>query len=142
MDRRIKVIIFVGISMLLALLGHSYREKKVEIDKKPWGYVGMAKDSKGNQGILEVYIENGKIVKAEYDEICYPKSEQFSGQKKKGNTVYNLKMKEKSGISFDDAVEALVENYKSEKDIDIVAGATGSSEIFKRISKKLNSEIK
>ncbi|WP_319371055.1 hypothetical protein [uncultured Ilyobacter sp.] len=142
MEKRIKVAIFGAISIILALLGHEYKERRVELEKKPWGYTGRAKDSKGNQGILEVYIKNGQIVNAKYDEVCYPESEKFAGQMKKENTAYNLKMQEKSGISFDEAVSILETKYKTGEKIDFVAGATGTTKMFKKIARRIDREIK
>ena len=88
---------------------------------------------RGHKAVVEVTLEDGQITAVAYDEVYE------EGGGKKGDSEYNATMEGVSGISFDDAVAeleaALIESQNIDE-VDVVSGATSSSEKFVSLVKE------
>lgn len=90
-------------------------------------------DERGWKQVLEVTFDGDKIVDAKFDYI------NKDGQLKSEDEEYNKNMKEKSGVSAAEAVVQLAEDLVAKQDpdaVDVVTGATGTSEGFKELAKQ------
>lgn len=90
-------------------------------------------DERGWKQVLEVTFDGDKIVDAKFDYI------NKDGQLKSEDEEYNQNMKEKSGVSAAEAVVQLAEDLVAKQDpdaVDVVTGATGTSEGFKELAKQ------
>lgn len=83
-------------------------------------------------GGIRITVEDGKIVKVQYDER--------KGGDSKGKSGYvNNEMKKRNNISWSEAVEKLQEALVTVQDpdkVDVVTGATGSHKRFVELAKK------
>ncbi|KXG77055.1 FMN-binding protein [Thermotalea metallivorans] len=90
-----------------------------------------APDERGWKAEIAVTYENGKIVKVVYNEV------KEDGTKKREDAEYNKSFKEKSGISAEEAHAALEKALIEKQDpsaVDVVTGATGTSNKFKALA--------
>ncbi|MGG5462871.1 FMN-binding protein [Clostridium sp. B9] len=96
-------------------------------------------DDHGYKAKLSIKVEDGKITEANYNEFSAETNEL-----KRNDEGYNTKMTEVSGIGPADfepqLEEALVKAQSAE--IDVVTGATGSSEQFKTLAEKVLENAK
>lgn len=89
-------------------------------------------DDKGWKSTITITIVNGKIQEVDYDEV------NEEGVSKTENAEYEESMKEETGISPKEAFQELEKGLKSSQDVDkvdVVSGATSSSEQFKSLAK-------
>lgn len=88
-------------------------------------------DENGWKEYVVLKIKNGKVTVDEFDAI----SEKDDAARRSADTALSDRMREATGLSYSDAVSALVNNWeKAENDVtqvDNVAGATVSSNSFK-----------
>lgn len=90
-------------------------------------------DERGWKGLVEVVVEGGKITSVNYDEVSE------DNELKSEDEEYAASMKGASGISPAEAYEQLENALISRQDvdeIDLVSGATASSELFKTLVKE------
>lgn len=91
-------------------------------------------DSQGWKGVIQIEVKDGKIVDVEYDEV------NEDGREKSDDEEYSKSMEDASGISPEDAFEqledALIKTQSPDR-IDAIAGATTSSENFKKLAKEV-----
>lgn len=88
-------------------------------------------NERGHKAVIEITRENGQIVAVDYNEIYE------EGGSKKEDTEYNENMEGVSGISFTDGVAALEAALIDAQDpgaVDVVSGATSSSEKFVKLA--------
>lgn len=91
-------------------------------------------DDKGNKSNIEIEVKDGKIATVKYDEVNAE-----TGVSKLDNAEYNTKMKEVSGSNPVEAFPKLEASLIEKQDapsVDVVTGATGSSESFKTLAAK------
>jgi len=97
------------------------------------------KDDKGNTASIEIEIKDGKIATVKYDEVSE------DGTSKLDNEEYNTNMKAKSGTNpieaFPTLEKALVEKQDAAS-VDVVTGATHTSETFKTLAKEALADAK
>lgn len=90
-------------------------------------------DEHGYKPTVEIVVEKGEIVSVKYDEVTE------ANELKSENEEYASMMKGVSGIAPAEAYEqlenALLKNQDIDK-VDLVSGATGSSELFKSLVKE------
>lgn len=89
-------------------------------------------DDKGWKSTITITVENGKIQEVNYDEV------NEEGVSKTKDAEYGALMKEEAGITPREAFKELEEALKSSQDVDevdVVSGATTSSEVFKSLVK-------
>ncbi len=90
-------------------------------------------DERGWKSVIEIEVEDGKIVEVDYDEI------NEEGQKKSEDEEYGKAMEGASGVSPENAYEQLEDSLIKTQDpdkIDGVSVATSSSESFKKLAKE------
>lgn len=90
-------------------------------------------DERGWKSIITITVEDGEIKEVDYDEI------NDDGLYKSEDEEYEEAMKSASGVSPEEAYEQLEDALESTQDVDevdAVAGATGSSEMFKELAKE------
>lgn len=90
-------------------------------------------DDHGWKSEIAITFKDDKIVEVVYNEV------NDKGEKKRENEEYNTKMKDKSGISAVDAQAALEKALVDSQDadaVDVVSGATSTSEKFKALAKE------
>lgn len=88
-------------------------------------------DDRGYSAAIDITVENGKISTVEYDET------NAEGVSKTEDEEYSQNMKEKSGISPAEAYEQLEEQLieaQNVDEVDVVTGATSSTEKFKELA--------
>ena len=91
-------------------------------------------DDYGYKKVQTITIKDGKITESTFD------YEDKDGQKKSANEEYNTNMKEKAGVSAQEAIEQLNKNLVSTQkvaDVEVVTGATHTSEDFKKATEAL-----
>lgn len=89
-------------------------------------------DDRGWKSTITITVENGKIQEVNYDEV------NEEGVSKTKDAEYGALMKEEAGITPREAFKELEEALKSSQDVDevdVVSGATTSSEVFKSLVK-------
>lgn len=90
-------------------------------------------DERGWAHTFTIVVKDGKVTESKYDMV------DKDGKFKSENAEYNKSMKDKSGASFAEAVEAynkaLVENQTAE--VEVVSGATSTQESFVEYAKLL-----
>lgn len=96
------------------------------------------KDERGYEASIEIEVKDGKIAAVKYDEV---------GEKgsKKDDTEYNAKMKEAKGTNPSEAFPKLEESLVEKQDVasvDVVTGATSSSDSFKTLAEKALGKAK
>lgn len=92
--------------------------------------VELEADERGWKPILEITVENGKITEVNYDEV------NEEGVLKSTDEEYAESMKGVSGVSPAEAYELLEKDLIDKQDVDkvdMVSGATTSSENFKEL---------
>lgn len=90
-------------------------------------------DDKGWKGVIDVTVEDGEITSVTYDEL------DEEDNKKSEDEEYAESMEGAAGITPEDAYEQLEEaliNTQDPEQIDAVAGATGSTEQFKKLAEE------
>ncbi|MFZ5967210.1 MAG: FMN-binding protein [Bacillota bacterium] len=91
-------------------------------------------DERGWKSEIAITYENGKITKVVYNEV-----NQNDGQKKRESAEYNDSFKAKSGITAEEAQSTLEKALVEKQDVDavdVVTGATSTSEKFKTLAKE------
>lgn len=131
MKRRLSFIVILNLILTMGI-GCQKTSDVVYKDGKFNGE-GMA-DSQGWKGVIEIEVKDGKIVEVEYDEV------NEDGREKSDDEEYAKSMEDASGISPKDAFEqledALIKTQSPDR-IDAIAGATTSSESFKKLAKEV-----
>lgn len=97
------------------------------------------KDDKGYTASIEIEVKDGKIATVKYDE----KGE--DGTSKLDNEEYNTNMKAKSGSNPQEAFPALESALVEKQDVasvDVVTGATKTSEKFKTLAEEALADAK
>lgn len=95
--------------------------------------------SHGWKAFTSITVENGEVVTVTYDKF------NADNEYASSNDKYNTDMKEKSGSSPAEFTRALEKDFMAKKnveDIDAIAGATGSVEVFKKQMKFLLKKAK
>ena len=90
-------------------------------------------DERGWKQVLEVTFDGDTIVAAHFD------YENEAGDLKSEDEEYNTNMKEKSGVSAAEAMDLLTADLVAKQDpneVDVVSGATGTSEGFIALAKE------
>ncbi|WZL72267.1 FMN-binding protein [Clostridiaceae bacterium 35-E11] len=90
-------------------------------------------DDHGWKSEIAITFKDDKIAEVVYNEV------NDKGEKKRESEEYNTKMKAKSGVSAVDAQTALEKAFVDSQDIeavDVVSGATSTSEKFKALAKE------
>lgn len=90
-------------------------------------------DENGWKAVLDVTFDGDEIVAVNYDYV------NEDGELKSEDEEYNTMMEEKSGVSAVDAMKALAEDLVAKQDpdaVDVVTGATGTSEGFVTLAKQ------
>lgn len=90
-------------------------------------------DDRGWKQVVEVTFDGDKIVAVDTD------YENEAGELKSEDAEYNTNMKEKSGVSAAEAMELLEADLVAKQDpneVDVVSGATGTSEGFIELAKE------
>ncbi|MGV2687052.1 FMN-binding protein, partial [Clostridium perfringens] len=113
--------------------GDKKEEAKKETGLKNGTYKSESEaDDRGYKGAIEIEVKDGKIAKVKYDEANDKGS-------KLADEGYNKTMKEKSKTNpteaFPKLEASLVEKQDASK-VDVVTGATKSSEQFKTLAEK------
>lgn len=96
-------------------------------------------DDKGNTASIEIVVESGKITSVKYDEVS------SEGVSKLDNEEYNTNMKNKSGtnpIEAFPALEAALVESQDPSAVDVVTGATSTSEKFKTLAEEALADAK
>ncbi len=138
MKKSLLVLMFVLIMALVATGcgGTGATEEAVE---EPAGDVEVltAEESefneRGHKAVIEITRENGQIVAVDFNEIYE------EGGNKKEDAEYNENMEAVSGTSFVDGVAALEAALIESQDpdaVDVVSGATSSSDKFVELAKE------
>ena len=98
---------------------------KYEVESK-------AADERGYKSSLTMEVKDGKIATVNYDEV------KEDGTGKKADADYNAQMKEIMKTNPQEAFKALEDSAveKQSSEVDTVAGATSSSESFKKFAAK------
>lgn len=97
------------------------------------------KDDKGNTPSIKIEVKDGKIATVKYDEVSE------DGVSKLDNEEYNTNMKASSGTNPIEAFPALEASLVEKQDaasVDVVTGATGTSEKFKALAEEALAEAK
>lgn len=136
MKRLTYIIVFTVVAML-AITGCSITEKSTT-DKNMNHKDGTYKasddyDKYGWKAEISITYENGKIVNVVFNEV------DKDGRNKNEDKEYAEKMKKASGITPKDVQVKLEKELISKQDIDkvdVVTGATYTSERFKKLAKK------
>lgn len=90
-------------------------------------------DENGWKAVLELTFDGDKIADATFDYV------NEAGELKSEDEGYNTMMADKAGISAADAMDKLVEDLlakQNPEDIDVVTGATGTTEEFVKLAKE------
>ena len=90
-------------------------------------------DERGWKQVLQVTFDGDEIVDATFDYV------NEDGAFKSEDEGYNTSMKEKSGVSAAEAMDALVADLIAKQDpdaVDVVTGATATSEGFVELAKQ------
>lgn len=132
-----KTLIF-GIVLILVLTMVVGCQQDSKVKYKDGNFTAESQpDERGWKGVIEIEVEDGKIVEVDYDEI------NEEGQKKSEDEEYVKAMEGASGVTPENAYEqlenALIKTQDPDK-IDGVSGATSSSESFKRLAKEALKE--
>lgn len=94
-------------------------------------------DDRGWNSAIEIVVENGKITSVDYDEF------NEEGARKSEDEEYAASMKAVSGVAPAEAYE-LMENALIKRqnvdEVELVSGATSSSEMFKTLFKEALNE--
>ncbi|MCT4633586.1 MAG: FMN-binding protein [Firmicutes bacterium] len=96
-------------------------------------YAEESEYSYGYKGTMKIVVADGLISEVVYADI------DENGNKKSENEEYNKKYMDKSGISFEEVSTTLRNQLLETQDldkIDVVAGATTSSEKFVKLGKE------
>ncbi|AQP53910.1 hypothetical protein CBF34_05240 [Vagococcus penaei] len=91
-------------------------------------------ENNGYRTVFTIVVKDGKIAESKYDNI------NKDGKSKTGDAEYNKMMKEKSGTSPDIFIPELNKALEEAQDpdvVDVVSGATHSSNSFKDYAKQL-----
>ncbi|HLR21280.1 MAG TPA: FMN-binding protein [Tissierellaceae bacterium] len=94
-------------------------------------------DDNGWKGVIDIKVEDSKITEVNYDEV------DENENKKTEDEEYSEDMDNSSGIMPEDAYEQLEEaliNTQNPDQIDAIAGATSSSEQFKKLAEEALNE--
>lgn len=129
MERK-NMMIVLAVILVLAL----YSCKDTSIDYSDGIYEEEDNyDERGWKAKLKIEVVEGKISLVDYEEV------NEDGDKKSEDKEYGKIMEETSGVSPEIAYELLESDYIEKQDIkkiDIVTGATSSSERFFKLAKK------
>lgn len=134
-----KIVFIVGVLVLAVILtvgcGKTTPSKETTEGKFTNGAhkAELEPDERGWKPIVEVTVKDGKITAANYDEV------NGEGKKKSEDKDYGEAMKGASGVSPTEAYKRLEESLIKEQDVDkveVVTGATDSSNSFKEVTKK------
>lgn len=91
-------------------------------------------ENNGYRAVFTIVVKDGKITESKYDNI------NAEGKSKVDDAEYNKSMKEKAGASPEEFIpalnKALVESQTAEG-VEVVTGATHSSDSFKEYAKQL-----
>lgn len=120
--------------------GDKKEEAKKEAGLKNGTYNATSEaDDRGYKGSIEIEVKDGKIAKVKYDEASDKDGSKLT------NEGYNTSMKEKSKTNpkeaFPKLEAALVEKQDASK-VDVVTGATNSSNSFKTLAEKALKDAK
>ncbi|WP_427339382.1 FMN-binding protein [Caloranaerobacter sp. DY30410] len=132
MKRTSYIIIFTIITMLI-ITGCSLVTDKNMSHKDGTYKASDDYDKYGWKAEISITYENGKIVDVVFNEV------NKEGRNKNEDKEYAEKMKEASGITPEDVKIKLEKELISKQDIDevdVVTGATYTSERFKKLAKK------
>ncbi|WP_069650687.1 FMN-binding protein [Caloranaerobacter ferrireducens] len=139
MKRISYIIIFTIITMLVITGCNSVTDKNMSY--KDGTYKASDDyDKYGWKAEISITYEDGKIVDVVFNEV------NKEGQNKNEDKEYAEKMKEASGITPEDVKIKLEKELISKQDVDkvdVVTGATYTSERFKKLAKKaMNKNMK
>lgn len=124
---------FMRSAKALIALAEEGRTETVNIDEETVGQKPLQdgkytleapEDNHGYTTEFVIEVKDGKVVDAVYT------NKDADGKDKKEDEEYNKTMKEKSGVAFKEAVEQLETALKEGKDLEVVSGATHTSETF------------
>lgn len=129
--KRILSLILILILSLSILIGC---DKAADIKYEDGNYDAESDmDENGWKGVIDITVKNGKITKVKYNEVDKDQN------KKTEDVEYSEAMENSSGISpknaYDQLEEALINTQDPDK-IDSVAGATSSSQQFKKLAEE------
>ena len=125
-------------SQVLLKMAEQGHTEEVNVDELPLqdgGYsIQGEADEHGWTPEMSIVVSEGKISEVNFD---YKNAE---GKLKSEDEEYNKSMEEKSGISNNEAVEQLVKSLVDNQDVakvDVVSGATSTSETFTSMANQL-----
>jgi len=140
MNKKIKVLIFGLPLIVIALVGNFLKNSTPYWNALPsvglisGDYYRVEKSSpNGKKAVLEGVINNGKIIKVEYNEISGDNSSSryYQGISKR-LSEYNFHMAEEDGVSWAEVIidieKQIIEKQSLSRDLDILAGCTHSVE--------------
>lgn len=137
-----KVISLLAVAALATtvLVGCGNKEEATESGLKDGTYAKSGEtDERGYTPSIEITVKDGKIATVKYDE----KSE--DGTSKLDNEEYNTNMKAKAGTNPQEAYPALEAELVEKQDVasvDVVTGATHTSESFKTLAEEALADAK
>lgn len=90
-------------------------------------------DERGWKHVFTLVVKDGKVTESKYDMT------NADGKLKSEDADYNKAMADKAGVSFADAVKKLNEELvaKQSADVEVVSGATNTTDAFKTYAAKL-----
>ncbi|MBJ8349087.1 FMN-binding protein [Streptococcus zalophi] len=110
-------------------------QKEMMMDLQDGTYKAESEyDSHDNKIMHTIVVKDGKITESDFD--YYSKD---GNMRKTENEEYNKNMKEKSGVSSKESIEQLNADLleKQSADVEVVTGATHTSENFKNSTEAL-----
>ncbi|MCR1951717.1 MULTISPECIES: FMN-binding protein [unclassified Clostridium] len=138
-SRRVISLLAVAALATTVFVGCGNKEEAKESGLKDGNYSAKGeKDERGYQASIEIEVKDGKIATVKYDEV---------GEKgsKLDDAEYNTNMKAKSGTNPEEAFPKLQDALVEKQDvasIDVVTGATKTTDSFKTLAEKALSDAK
>jgi len=133
-----KKILTLGLILILSLSVLVACQQSDEIEYEDGSYNAESDlDDNGWKGVIDIKVEDSKITEVNYDEV------DENENKKTEDEEYSEDMDNSSGIMPEDAYEQLEEaliNTQNPDQIDAIAGATSSSEQFKKLAEEALNE--
>lgn len=138
-SRRVISLLAVAALATTVFVGCGKKEEAKESGLKDGKYTAQSeKDERGYQASIEIEVKDGKIATVKYDEV---------GEKgsKLDDADYNTNMKAKSGTNPEEAfpkLEAALVEKQDAASIDVVTGATKTTDSFKTLAEKALADAK
>ena len=138
-SRRVISLLAVAALATTVFVGCGNKEEAKEAGLKNGTYKAESeKDERGYVASIEIEVKDGKIATVKYDEV---------GEKgsKLADADYNANMKAKSGTNPEEAFPALEKALVEKQDVagvDVITGATHTTENFKTLAEKALSDAK